>query len=459
MKKQIWFCLCLCFLAACVSKNTNQPTTNTVEIAFNSSDKTPILTSIDLSEEERKSHAARFSISPANSTETPLIDNYHLLGVEYYPSFYGEIIVAKGDKITIELIDGKPNFSKIVDNKKQVVRTVENQVVFNAQQYKNLQEQIQLALKTNKTDKAERDAEIGSVLELSKTYYNTVFDAIENKYDSEEEKNLLIKFATLKQYEQLSALNAKNSQEILSEFLKSEQFLNEKNLNDRVLSKLFGTYNHYNIVKRSPNKSLIDKYKSDFNAFPKPLQGYFKRFIITMLINDKYDRKTISAIIDDYEKNYGKHPNVEAMKQEIEYGVVESTDLELVSLDNKSETWETLIQKWKGKKIYVDFWASWCHPCIGELPYSKKIKPKFKDVVFIYLALNDKEDAWRKAAQAHDVMVNSYLVTNSKSSKFVTAHGIETIPRYMILDKNGKITNPDAPRPSSRNIEQALNEN
>jgi thiol-disulfide isomerase/thioredoxin len=138
--------------------------------------------------------------------------------------------------------------------------------------------------------------------------------------------------------------------------------------------------------------------------------------------------------------------------------VVESKDLQLIGIDNKRETWKTLMQKWKGKKIYVDFWASWCSPCIGEFPYSKKLKTEFKDVVFIYLALNDKDEAWRKAIKKHDVVTNSYLITNSKSSTFITSHKIETIPRYMILDKSGKITNPDAPRPSSKHIGQVLNE-
>ena len=106
------------------------------------------------------------------------------------------------------------------------------------------------------------------------------------------------------------------------------------------------------------------------------------------MINDKYDRKTIGKFIDDYEKNYGVHEDIEVMKQEIEYGIKDSKDLKLIGIDHKPETWETLIRKYRGKKIYVDFWASWCRPCISELPYSKKMKAQSQDIVFIYLALN-----------------------------------------------------------------------
>ena len=56
--------------------------------------------------------------------------------------------------------------------------------------------------------------------------------------------------------------------------------------------------------------SVSEKYNSDFNSFSTPLQSYFKRLVISTMINNKYDRKTIGKFIDDYEKNYGVHEEV-----------------------------------------------------------------------------------------------------------------------------------------------------
>jgi thiol-disulfide isomerase/thioredoxin len=458
MKKMWYFLLFVCFSVACSCEKSNPTNLNSVEVTYYSSEKDSINVGIDLTEQEEKHHQGGFDILSSNTLEIPLIDNYHILGVGCYPLFNGEIIVSKGDKIKVERTNGKISIFKVNNGAIKVVNVVEHQIIFNAQKYYNLEEQTQHILEVNKMNKVERDANINDYLELVKAYYNEVEENIQKKNNPEEEKGLLIKFAKVQQYEKLSKVNAKIGSELLTQFLKSEQFLNEENLNDRYLSKLFESYNYHNFFKGLQYKSLTERYKSDFDNFSKPIQAFFKRFIISSLVFDKYNRKTISTFMDDYEKNYGKHEYIEALKQEIEYGVVESKDLQLIGVDNKHETWETLMHKWKGKKIYVDFWASWCGPCIGELPYSKKLKTEFKDVVFIYLALNDKDEAWRKAIKKHDVVANSYLITNSKSSKFITTHKIETIPRYMILDKSGKITNPDAPRPSSKNIKQVLNE-
>ena len=86
-----------------------------------------------------------------------------------------------------------------------------------------------------------------------------VFRNIEKRYKSDEYKLLLIKSAKVQLYENLSKVNAQIKSDTLSNFLKSKQFLNETNLNDRVLSKLFVCYNHYNIFKHPRNKSLTEK--------------------------------------------------------------------------------------------------------------------------------------------------------------------------------------------------------
>lgn len=458
MKNVLLIYVSILLIAACSPEKNKMTASDSIEIVFYSSDEAPINIDVDFTNEEQKRYVNRFTVLPSNSVKIPLAADVHLLGVELYPTFYKNILVSKGDKIIVENAEGELSFYKINNDKKEVINVVEHQIIFDIEKYKNLQEQSQNIITINGTSNIDHNAKVNSFLVLNKAYYDDVFERIRTKYKSKEKQDCLIKFAKVEQYKKLTEINEKINSDVLTEFLKSEQFLNEKNLDDRILSRLFGIYSYYNHVGIRRNKSLTEIYKSDFNTFSVVLQGYFKRSIIHELINGKYDRKVISLFIDDYEKSYGKHGDIEEMKKEIEYGVRESKDLQLIGIDNKPETWETLTRKWKGKKIYVDFWASWCQPCIAELPHSKKIKKQFNDVIFIYLALNDKEAAWREAAKKYDVLTNSYLITNSKSSGFITEHGIQSIPRYMILNKSGKIINPDAPRPSSGNIIQVLKE-
>lgn len=136
-----------------------------------------------------------------------------------------------------------------------------------------------------------------------------------------------------------------------------------------------------------------------------------------------------------------------------------SRDIELIDRSGKRLNFESIIEKHKEKIIYVDFWASWCAPCLAEMPASKKLREKYADkkIVFVYLAINDKEDAWRKAipiAELCDVEDN-YFILNNKTSKVLEELNIRSIPKCFIYSK-GKLIQQSAPRASDKQIYNIL---
>ena len=102
-----------------------------------------------------------------------------------------------------------------------------------------------------------------------------------------------------------------------------------------------------------------------------------------------------------------------------------------------------MLEKHKGKLIYLDFWASWCAPCVRSMKSAKKLREKYrgKDVVFIYLAYNDKVDKWKSSVKKNkvDYLSECYFIENSKMSKFLVDIKLKTIPRYLLYDKEGKL--------------------
>ena len=115
----------------------------------------------------------------------------------------------------------------------------------------------------------------------------------------------------------------------------------------------------------------------------------------------------------------------------------------------------------KNKLTYVDFWASWCAPCRAEMPDSKKLRDEYasKGVNFVYISTDENAADWDKANKKIGLPDDlSFLLPNSVESKLVKQFKVNAIPRYMLINKNGKVIDADALRPSDKEIRGVLNE-
>ena len=110
---------------------------------------------------------------------------------------------------------------------------------------------------------------------------------------------------------------------------------------------------------------------------------------------------------------------------------------------------------------YIDFWASWCAPCRQEMPDSKKLAIDYKNkgINFIYISMDDNPVAWLKAIKQIGLSEDqNYLMPEGSNSEMAKKLKIITIPRYVIMDKLGKVINTDAPRPSDPKIREVFDE-
>jgi thiol-disulfide isomerase/thioredoxin len=113
------------------------------------------------------------------------------------------------------------------------------------------------------------------------------------------------------------------------------------------------------------------------------------------------------------------------------------------------EKWTDVIKKQKSKVIYIDFWATWCGPCLAEMPFSKQVSDSLKEeaIVFIYISIDDNQQAWLKKIKSLPAL-SALHYRISKSGELAKVFKLPPIPRYAIIDKDGKIAAIDAPRPS-----------
>lgn len=123
--------------------------------------------------------------------------------------------------------------------------------------------------------------------------------------------------------------------------------------------------------------------------------------------------------------------------------------------DVKGKTFS--LANFRGKVVYIDLWATWCGPCNRELPHLKKIEEEFrgKNIAFVGICTRDKKESWEKFLKEKK-LGGTQLFAPNQDGDFFKDYNVSGIPRFIILDKEGKIVDADAKRPSQPELKTQL---
>jgi len=194
--------------------------------------------------------------------------------------------------------------------------------------------------------------------------------------------------------------------------------------------------------------------KEEFNVF---LEETKKKFHTLLKETENLDTDFIQLDIDDTESLFGYLGNryesvskVNKLKGKIS---PQFNDYE----NHKGGT--TSLSDLKGKYVYIDVWATWCKPCIAEIPALKELEKELGDKIhFVSISVDkkDKYEAWKKMVTEKDLKGYQLFADKDWKSSFVQDYGVDGIPRFILIDPDGKVADPNAPRPTNSKTKELL---
>ncbi|TVZ25814.1 peroxiredoxin [Gillisia sp. Hel_I_86] len=115
------------------------------------------------------------------------------------------------------------------------------------------------------------------------------------------------------------------------------------------------------------------------------------------------------------------------------------------------------LKDFNGNIVYLDFWASWCKPCIEEIPAFKKLQKKYKNrkIVFVSIGIESKKESLQRLIEKHRLN-GIHLYDPSKEKEFKAAYSVGGIPHYVLIDKFGNIIKNFSMKPSDPRIVNQL---
>ncbi len=116
------------------------------------------------------------------------------------------------------------------------------------------------------------------------------------------------------------------------------------------------------------------------------------------------------------------------------------------------------LEDFRGQVVYLDFWASWCGPCMQQVPYAKELKARMAehdDLVFLYISVDTDEAAWRRTVDNHEIQ-GVHLNVSGFDHPVPSSYNLRGVPTFYLIDREGMIFDNRPPRPNNERIDEVL---
>jgi thiol-disulfide isomerase/thioredoxin len=118
----------------------------------------------------------------------------------------------------------------------------------------------------------------------------------------------------------------------------------------------------------------------------------------------------------------------------------EALSEKLLATDGSQVTFKNILKKYKDKTLVIEVWASWCGDCVKAMPKLKELQANNPDVSYLFISADKTADKWKAGIEKHELNKGDhYMMNDGMKGLFGKAIDLDWIPRYIVVDKTGKI--------------------
>ncbi|MCD9576464.1 TlpA family protein disulfide reductase [Flavobacterium soyae] len=117
----------------------------------------------------------------------------------------------------------------------------------------------------------------------------------------------------------------------------------------------------------------------------------------------------------------------------------EALSEKLLTLDGGQASFKNILKKYKGKTLVIEVWASWCGDCVKAMPKVKELQANNPNVSYLFLSADKTAEKWKIGIEKHELKGDHFMMNDGMKGVFGKAIDLDWIPRYIIVDKTGKI--------------------
>lgn len=267
-------------------------------------------------------------------------------------------------------------------------------------------------------------------------------------YDHYDAKRQML-LDSLKYYKQLNGQQRKEKASLIKESEKRKRNLFAQEI------RMFRVVNYIHLIDsiyKNPKSDILKTFllntgKDVFaQTYPKIISSikteWCKQLAVNELAESNSKQKRIDSLLASSKQIKNTNDFIGKPLEELPF---DASLYRLDSIKNIDQFIIDLKSKFKNKALVIDFWATWCVPCLSELPVSKKLHEENKDlpIEYIYICTNSSsnENIWKNKVVGLElpgthIFMDEKLVEELKSRFNNAGSGF---PTYVVIDVNGKL--------------------